>query len=412
MKRISAWAVGLLLAGTAAPAADWPQFLGPDRNGHSPETGLLHSLPKKGPPVVWSRDVGEGYSGPVVAGGRLILFHRVGDRDVVECLDAATGKPRWKFPYATEYSDRLGKGNGPRSTPLIAGKHVYTLAADGRLHCLKLDSGDKVWVRSLNEDYGVRQGYFGVATSPLLVGDNLVVNVGGRRAGIVALNKDTGKEVWKATGDPASYSSPVVATLGGDRSKPRLVFFTRTGLVVLDPSNGAVLHSKRWRARIDASVNAAAPVVVGDEVFISSCYNTGGTVLRVAKDGVKTVWANDESLSAHFSTPVYVKGELYGFHGRQEEGTQFRCVDWQTGKVRWSKDGFGCGSIIAADGELIVLSESGELVLVEPTPAGYREKGRAAILTGPVRAHPALAGGRLYARDNRKLVCWNLKEGK
>jgi hypothetical protein len=182
--------------------------------------------------------------------------------------------------------------------------------------------------------------------------------------------------------------------------------------VLLDPADGTVHQSKRWRARINASVNAAAPLVVGDQLFISACYDTGGTVLRVTGKDLETVWANDESLSAHFSTPVYERGFLYGFHGRQEEGTQFRCVEWKTGKVRWSKGGFGCGSIIAADGKLIVLSESGELVLVEPTAEAYREKARAAVLTGPVRAHPALSGGRLYARDNKKLVCWNLKAAK
>ena len=408
MKRLSGCVLGLVVLGTAASAADWPQFLGPMRNGHSPETGLLHSLPKKGPPVVWSRNVGAGYSGPVVVGKRLILFHRVGDEDRVECLEAATGKPLWKFSYATEYRDRLGKGDGPRSTPLVAGKHVYTLAADGRLHCLELESGKKVWVRPqrrLSRAAGLlRRGHLAIAGGRQRGGQR-----GGRRAGIVALNKNSGREVWKATGDAASYSSPVAATFDG---KQRLVFFTRTGLVILDPTDGTVLQSKRWRARIDASVNAAVPVVVGDEVFLSTCYDVGATVLRVTKDSLKTLWANDESLSAHFSTPVYLKGELYGFHGRQEEGTQFRCVDWKTGKVRWSKEGFGCGSIIAADGQLLVLSESGELVLVQPTPDAYREKGRAAVLTGPVRAHPALAGGLLYGRDNRKLVCWNLRAAK
>ena len=389
----------------ATRAADWPQLLGPTRDGHSSETGLLRSFPKKGPPILWERAVGDGFSGPVVAGDRLILLHRVGNEDVVECLHAATGKPRWKFSYATDYQDRLGKGDGPRSTPLIAGKYVFTLAADGRLHCLERDGGKKVWMRDLNTDYRVPPSFFGVGTSPLLVGDNLVVNVGGKSAGIVALNKDTGKEVWKATADPASYSSPVVAVFGG---KQRLVFFTRTGLVLLDPVNGTVHQTKRWRARINASVNAAVPVVAGDQLFLSACYDTGGTVLRVTKDGLETLWANDESLSAHFSTPITQRGYLYGFHGRQEEGTQFRCVEWKTGKVRWSKEGFGCGALIAADGQLIVLSEGGDLVLVEPTPESYREKARATVLTGPVRAHPALAGGRLVARDNKKLVCWDL----
>src|SRR5262249_33810392 len=236
------------------------------------ETGLLRSFAKKGPPVVWEREVGDGFSGPVVAGDRLVLFHRVGDKDLVECLDAATGKPRWTFSYATQYQDRLGKGDGPRSTPLVAGQRVYALAADGRLHCLDLASGNKVWVRSLNDDYRVPQGFFGVATSPILEGDNIVINVGGR-GGIVAFNKDSGQEAWKAAGDQASYSSPVAATLAGRR---QLVFFTRTGLVLLDPADGTVRQRKRWRARIDASVNAAAPVVVGDELFISACYDTGG----------------------------------------------------------------------------------------------------------------------------------------
>src|SRR5262245_1995128 len=399
---------GLLALGLVvvpASAADWPQFLGPGRNAHSRETGLVRTFPKKGPPVVWEKEVGEGFSGPVVAGGRLILFHRIDNEDVVECLDAATGKRSWKFAYETAYRDRLDKGDGPRSTPLIAGKHVYTLAADGRLHCLELETGREVWMRALNKDYRVPPSYFGVTTSPILEGDNIVLNVGGR-GGIVALNKDTGKQVWKATSDPASNSSPVAATIGDKRT---LVFLTRTGLVLLDPT-GEVRHSKRWRASYDTSANAATPVVVGDEIFISACYETGGTVLHVGKDGLRSLWENDESLSAHFSTPVYHDGFLYGFHGRQEYGTQFRCVDWKTGKVRWSKDGFGCGSILVADGMLLVLSEGGELVLVEPTSSGYREKARAEVLSGPVRAHPALSGGRLYARDSKKLVCWNLKK--
>jgi outer membrane protein assembly factor BamB len=409
MNRLFVWS-GLLALGFAVQgtAGDWPQFLGPTRDAHSAETGLVRSFPKKGPAVVWEKEVGDGYSGPVVVGGRLVLFHRVGDEDVVECLEAATGKQKWKFTYETSYRDRLGKGDGPRSTPLIAGKHIWTLAADGRLHCLDLETGKKLWLRALHEDYRVPQSYFGATTSPILEGDNIVLNVGGR-GGIVALNKETGKEVWKAAGDPASNASPVAATPGGKRT---LVFFTRTGLVLLDAATGEVRHRKRWRATYDASVNAATPVVVGNEIFLSACYETGGTVLRVGKDELKTLWENDESLSTHFSTAVHHNGFLYGFHGRQEEGTQFRCVDWKTGKVRWSKDGFGCGSILVADGLLLVLSEGGELVLVEPTPSGYREKARAEVLTGPVRAQPALSEGRLYARDGKKLVCWNWKDGK
>jgi outer membrane protein assembly factor BamB len=387
-------------------AADWPQFLGPQRNSTSTETGLLQTWDAKGPPVLWQKEVGEGYSAPVVAGERLILFHRVGDEEIVECLDAASGKEMWKHREATNYSDPLGKGDGPRSTPLIAGERVYTLSPGGRLLCLKLADGEKVWQRRLLNDYSVPRSYFGVGTSPILEDGKLLVNVGARDAGIVAFDKDSGKEVWKATEDGASYSSPVAATIDGAR---HVVFFTRQGIVSLDPAKGNVRFHKRWRSRMDASVNAATPVVLGDCLFFTACYETGAILFRAKKDGIEELWSNDRSLSCHFGTPVYHERHLYGFDGRQETGTEFRCVEAKTGKVLWSKEGFGCGSMILAEGNLFVLSESGDLVLVECKSDKYREKARAAVLTGPCRAQMALANGRLYARDNRKLVCCNLK---
>jgi outer membrane protein assembly factor BamB len=390
-----------------ALAADWPQFLGPQRNSTSTETGLLQTWGEKGPPVLWRKDVGEGFSAPVIAGDRLILFHRVGDEEVVECLDAATGEQKWKHTDPTRYQDPLGKGDGPRSTPLIAGEHVYTLSPGGRLLCLKLRDGSKIWQRELLKDYAVPRSFFGVGTSPILEGDRLLVNVGARDAGIVAFDKDSGKEVWKATADGASYSSPVAVTIDDVR---HVLFFTRQGIVSLDPASGTVRFSKRWRSRMDASVNASAPVVVNDQVFFTACYDTGAILGRVKKDGIEEVWSNDRSLSCHFGTPVYHDGCLYGFHGRQESGTEMRCVDLKTGRVYWSKDGFGCGSIILAEGNLIVLSEGGELVPIEGKSDKYREKARAAVLAGPCRAHMALANGRLYARDNKKLACWNLKK--
>lgn len=394
------WFVGLL-------GADWPQFLGPKRNCTSTETGLSQSWDEKGPPVLWQRNVGEGYSSPVIAGERLVLFHRVGDDEVVECLDAPSGKELWKHSEVTNYRDPLGKGDGPRSTPLIASDRVYTLSPGGRLMCLKLMGGEKVWQRDLLTDHNVPRSYFGVGTSPILESGLLLVNVGDRDAGIVAFDKDSGKEVWRATQDGASYSSPIAVDIDGVR---QVVFFTRQGIVSLEPANGNVRFSKRWRSRMDASVNAATPVVVGDCLFFTACYETGAILVRAKKDGIEELWSNDRSLSCHFSTPVYHEGFLYGFDGRQEAGTEFRCIEAKTGKVLWSKEGFGCGSMILAEGNLIVLSENGELVLVECKSDKYRERARAAVLTGPCRAHMALANGRLYARDNGKVVCWNLKK--
>jgi outer membrane protein assembly factor BamB len=387
--------------------ADWPQFLGPERNCTSTETGLLQGWSEKGPPVLWQKEIGEGFSAPVVTGERLILFHRVSDEEVVECLDAAKGKEIWKHTDPTKYEDPLGKGDGPRSTPLVAGERVYTLSPGGRLQCLKLADGERVWQRDLLGDYMVPPSFFGVGTSPILEGGRLIVNVGGREAGIVAFDKDSGKEVWKATGDGASYSSPIAATIDGVR---QVVFLTRLGIASLDPADGSVRFSKRWRSRMNASVNAATPVALGDQLFFTACYETGAILVKAKKDGIEEVWSNDRSLSCHFGTPVYHEGYLYGFHGRQETGTEMRCVEAKTGEVRWSKDGFGCGSMILAEGNLIVLGEGGDLVLVEAKSDKYREKARVAVLTGPCRAHMALANGRLYARDNRKLVCWNLKK--
>jgi outer membrane protein assembly factor BamB len=351
-KAVSHVSAILALLGVLCPealAGDWPQFLGPTRNSVSAEKGLIKTWSKKGPPVVWMKDIGTGFSGPVVAGKRLILFHRLDNKEVVECFHAIDGKRQWKFAYPTSYQDDFDKGDGPRSTPVIAGKYLYTLGAEGLLHCLELKSGEKVWGKSITAAYKVPKNFFGVGTTPLVEGKLLLVNVGGKGAGIVAFAMDTGKEVWKATDDGASYSSPVAATIGGVR---HVIFLTRQGIVSLDPLNGEVRFKMRWRARSNTSVNAATPVVVNDLVFISASYGTGAILLRVKKKGMDEVWKSDEVLSNHYDTSVQHSGFLYGCDGRQEEGARLRCVELKTGKVRWTKKGFGCGSMILADGHL------------------------------------------------------------
>jgi outer membrane protein assembly factor BamB len=231
--------------------------------------------------------------------------------------------------------------------------------------------------------------------------------VGGKGAGIVAFDRKTGKEQWKATSDEASYSSPTVANFSGKR---RLVFFTREGLVVLEPADGKVVHQLHWRARIAASVNAATPLVSDDHVFISASYATGAMLLHAGADGWKEVWSNDQSLSNHYNTGVLHQGNLFGIHGRQEYGADLRCVEWKTGKVRWSKERFGCSSLILADGLLIAAVDTGELVLLDADAERYREKGRFQALEKPVRAMPALSDGRLFVRDGKQLAAWNVKK--
>lgn len=387
--------------------ADWPQLLGPSRNGVSSEKELVGSWPKAGPTEVWRHTVGQGYASPVIADGKLVIFHRVGAADLVECLEAATGKRVWKFEYETDYRDPLGKGDGPRATPVLADGKVYTMGAQGMLHCLTLKDGKKVWDKDLTAEYKARKGYFGLGSSPIVEGDLLVLNIGGEDAGIVALNKETGKLVWKATEDEASYSSPITADVEGER---RLVFFTREGLEVLVPKSGKRVGTRRFRARIDASVNAAMPVLLeGNQVFLTSSYDTGALLVKLKKDGFEEVYKSNKLLSAHFSTPVAVGKYLFGFEGRQEAGAELRCIDWKAKKVQWTKEGFGCGSLILADEKLFILSEEGELVIAAPNGEKYEEKARASALTGPVRAHLALADGVLFGRDKTKLVAWKVR---
>lgn len=389
-------------------ADDWPQFLGLRRDGVSSESGLLQSWTKDGPPRLWKRDIGAGYAGPVVQGDRLILFHRVGNEEKIDCLDPATGKNRWSFAYPCDYEDALGKGNGPRGTPTIAGGRVVCYGADGMLSCIDLTSGGKRWQRNLSADYKVPKSYFGVGTSPLVVDDRVLINVGGKDSGIVAFALDDGIELWRATRDAASYSSPILATI---EQTPRAVFFTREGIVVLDPKTGTVVFQKRWRARYDASVNAATPLLLnGNLAFFSTSYETGAILIRLKKDGADVVWTDEDAMSNHYSTCVVQDGMLYGCDGRQESGARLRCIDPKGPKVMWTKERFGCATMVQVEKHLILLTEQGDLVLAEANPREYKERSRAKVLEEtPVRAQPALANGILYARDSGNLVALDLR---
>jgi len=400
------------LLATPLWSSDWPQLLGPARNGISPETNLAMSWPKEGPPVVWQKKVGEGFSGPVVAQSKLILFHRLGNVESVECLDARAGKALWKSDYPTGYQDDYSRGDGPRGTPAIADGKVFTFGAEGTLTCWNLTNGAKVWSVDTTKQFSARKGFFGVACSPLVEGSAVLLNIGGTDgAGIVAFDKSTGKVLWKATDDEASYSSPVAATVNGKRI---VFFFTRAGLAAIDPGQGKVLLKFPWRARMPASVNAATPLVIGDLIFLSASYQTGAILQRLKPDNtLEKVWSGDEMLSNHYATSVYRDSFLYGIDGRHDFGnTELRCVEWQTGKVRWTQPGLTAANVTLAGNQLLVLTEKGELILAAATPEKFKETARAQILGSGVRASPALADGLFYARSQDKLVCVDLRAQK
>jgi outer membrane protein assembly factor BamB len=388
-------------------AADWPQYLGPNRDGKSAETGLARAWPQNGPKLVWEKKAGSGWSGAAVAFDRAILFHRVDNDEVVECVEASSGNKLWKTSYHTRYRDDFGFDDGPRSTPLIADGKVFTLGADGELSAFDFAKGTQLWQQNVNKEFKVPKGFFGTATSPIIVGGKLLINVGAKGAGVVAFDPTTGKEIWKATDQGVSYSSPVAAKIDGEELA---IFFTREGLLALTPEKGAVRYEFAWRPRLNASVNAASPIVNGKEILLSTSYGTGAILLEAAKGELKETWKNDESLSCHYNTPVLVGDHLFGIDGRQEGGPRLRCVEWKSGKVLWSKEGFGCASLIAVDGVLLAQTEAGDLVLFEQSPTQYKELARATLLGGKARAGLALANGRAYARDGEKWICVDLRK--
>ena len=387
-------------------AKDWPQFLGPSRDGVYVGPPLNEKWPATGPRVLWRKQVGAGLSGPVVAGQRLILFHRVDDREVVESFDARTGAPQWRHAYPTTYRDDFGFDEGPRAVPVVADGIVYTYGAEGKLNALDLSTGKPLWSVDAMRQFEVDKGFFGAAGSPLVEGGKVIANVGGKKAGIVAFDAKTGKVIWTATTDAASYSSGVAATILGRRYA---VFFTRAGLVGLDPVDGRVRFQRPWRARQAASVNAATPIVAGNRIFVSAEYGPGAGVLQFDGTKLTDVWLSDEVLSNHYATSVLHEGRLYGFHGRQEFGQMFRAVDLQSGKVLWSTERFGAGSVTLAGNRLVIMRESGELVIAAASPASFQKIVAAQILPGTVRAYPALADGVLYVRNGETLIALDLR---
>lgn len=387
---------------------DWPQFLGPDRNGASEGESITKSFPKEGPIKLWQKKVGQGFSSPIVVSNRVIICDRVDSDELVECLESLTGKAIWTLKSPTTYQDDFGFDEGPRATPAFADSRIFTMSAEGLIQSIDFNSGKKVWSVDTKKEYGARKGYFGMACSPLVESGLVIVNIGGESgAGTVALEAATGKLRWKATDDEASYSSPIAATFDSQRY---IIVFSRSGLLGLDPQSGKMKFEFPWRARNSASVNAATPLVIGNKIFLSASYQTGAALLEIVDGKPRKIWSADDVLSNHYSTSVYRDGFLYGFDGRQEQGQSFVCLELATGKNKWREERFGAGTVIIAGEQLIILTENGELVLAPASAKEFKPAARFQILGRGVRSYPALANGFLYARDKQNLACFDLRK--
>jgi hypothetical protein len=398
-------------------ANDWPQWRGPDRDGVSAETGLLTRWPEDGPEVLWRTKCGVGFSGVSVAGGRaytLMQYKEGGeDREAVVSWDANTkgeGKELWRYSYPCQFNN--DQGPGPRSTPTLDGDYVYAVGATGMLHCLKANTdkkdGELVWQHDLQKEFEARNPGWGVSFSPLVEGDLLLTTPGGRNgASVVAFHKRSGKVAWKALDDAVSYSSPIALTAAGKR---QVLFFLASGLVSLDPETGQEYWRFPWKTSFDC--NIATPIVVGNYVFISSGYAKGCALLEVVaekgKPQVRLVYQGNRMCN-HFASSVYYKEHLFGFN----ESTLI-CMEFRTGRVCWKEWGFKKGSLLVADGHLIILGEYGKLALARATPDGYREEAAHDFRTARrCWTVPYLADGKLFVRipegDEQQMLCLKLK---
>lgn len=348
-------ALCMSVLGIAGLAAEWYQWRGPQRNGISSETGILSQFPATGPRRVWSARVGVGYSSVAIRDNRLYTMGNVDGQDVVYCLEANTGRVLWQHRYPCPPGDY----SGPRATPTLDGSAVYTLSREGHAFALNADNGRVLWSKDLAREVGAEKPRWGFASSPLVEGSLVIYNVG--RAG-TAVDKRTGRIVWRSQPSGAGYSSPVAHTLNGQRF---IALFTTYGLVAVSPANGRILWQFRWETQYD--INAADPVFQGDTVFISSNYNKGGALLRIGGGTPTVIWQN-RNMRNHFNTSVLINGFLYG----NDENT-LKCIDWRTGAERWRMRGMDKGGLIAADGKLICLTGRGALMLVQATPEKYTE---------------------------------------
>lgn len=386
-------ALGLVVATTLTWGADWPRFRGPGGDGVSTETGLLREWPDNGPKVVWRVDLGGGYSGISVAAGRVYTMFADGSDEFAICFGADSGREIWRRLTDVNFTDM--HGSGPRSTPTVDGEVVYVLSAKGKLHALAAKDGTPIWMRDLVKEFGANAPRWGYSSSPLIEGKLLLLDVGGSGgSSIVAFDKQSGKTVWRSQSDQAGYSTPIAVTI---EERRQVVFFTGTKVVALSPDDGSLLWKQPWKTSYD--VNAASPVFIPpDRIFISSGYDVGAAVYRVTTSGVEQVWRNRE-MKNKFSSSVLYEGHLYGF-----DETTLKCIDAASGEMRWRARGFGHGSLVYADGRLIVLGDEGTLALVQATAEEFREGARARIFAGKTWTVPTLAGGKLYLRDEKEIV--------
>jgi len=377
---------------SVSSADDWPNWRGSTHDGISKETAWNPAALSAGK-VAWKADVGAGYSTVSVANGKVYTagnFKK--DTDAVSCLDAASGKQLWRHEYPEPLAPKFYSG-GCSATPTVHDGKVYTASKSGKIFCLNADTGKVIW----QKEHKAKAPTWGFASSALVQGKAVIFNAG--QSG-VAYDKDTGAILWSSADDACGYATPVPFVQNG---KPRVAIFAKDTLIAVNPEDGKVLWSYPWQTEHDT--NIADPVVSGSQVFITSGYGHGASVVDFAGSEPKKVWEN-KNMRTHMSGPVLINGYVYGF-----DDNRLTCLDWKTGDKKWDEKSPKKGALMAAGDKLIVIGESGRLAIVEATPTAYKEIAAAEVTDGSCWAMPVLTGGRIYVRNSvGHLVCVDVRK--
>ena len=371
----------------------WASWLGPTSDGKSAETGLLKSFPESGPEELWRVQLGSGFSGISVADGRAFTQFGRDGREFVMAVDAGTGRELWRFESGPDFAQ--GRSFGPRASPVVDGERLYTISGFGKLVCSSVTDGREIWASNPYDTYRMRQHEEGHSPTPIVDGDRLIVAAGNS---VFAFDKSDAKLLWRALDEKINHSTPRLASIG---DRQQLLVLTTQNFVGLDPENGAEL----WRTE-HAGVTIATPVVGPDDlVFTGAAYGFGSQLTKVDGNSARQVFRNN-SLATHHATAIVRDGYLYGFHDRIGI---MKCVDFATGEEIWENRGRGKGKLIFADGQLIILTESGELLLAPATPDGFTPTAQTKILSGLSYTAPTLVDGRLYLRSDKEMVCISIR---
>lgn len=389
-----------------ASAGDWPQILGPNRNGIAVGEDIAEKWPSGGPKKLWSKAVGSGIAGVAISGDTGVLFHRVKDEDALLAFHCESGEKIWETKFPTTYQSAMLDDDGPRAVPTIHEGAIYAYSPQGKLYCVDLKKGEVRWERKTHKEFAADGGYFGAGSSPLVEDKLVIVNVGGgkMKAGIVAFHSDTGQPAWTAISDQASYSSPIAVTLDGTR---HLLCITRLNFVSLDPSTGKERFHCRF-GKPGPTVSAAIPVVADNHVLLTASYGIGAQWLKMTPADVSPIWS-DEVLSSQYTTPILHEGAIFGIDGRQDGGpVTLKCFDPATRKEYWSKSGLAYSTLVAANNLLLMMQTDGTLKMARLSKERYEELASAKLLSGTTRALPGLSNGRFYIKNEKSLLCVDL----